>query len=351
MDNLTHSLAGAVLGQMGLKQKTGLGMATLIIAANIPDIDAVATLLGGVQHLAIRRGITHGPIAMLLLPLMLTGIMIWFDRWQTRRGKRPVDRLPIHRGWLLALAYIGCLSHPALDWLNSYGIRLLEPFSSQWFYGDSIFIIDIWIWAALIAGLWISRRREKKGTGNWQRPAWISFVVVCAYIFANGLITGRAEAETAKALEHTIGKAPDLVVANPIPVMFWKRDMLWRMAASPDSDAPGETQYGEGSYNLFKSDKRIRTDVSVKNSMLNELIQYSRDTDKDVDAFLFWSRLPIINEDEELESEKGVSIRFGDMRFRDPIVADRFSVHFVVPWDIFMETAAERGRKEGDIVE
>ena len=351
MDNLTHSLAGAVLGQMGLKKKTGLGMATLIIAANIPDIDAVATLLDGVQHLAIRRGITHGPIAMLLLPLLLTGIMIGFDRWQGMRGKRPADRLPVHKGWLLALAYIGCLSHPALDWLNSYGIRLLEPFSSQWFYGDSIFIIDIWIWAALIAGVWISRQREKKRVGNWQRPAWISFATVCAYIFANGLITGKAEAETAKAVEQMIGAAPELVVANPIPVMFWKRDMLWQMPIAPDSDVPGENQYGAGAYSLFNREQPMPDGAIVKSLMINEIIRYSRDTDKNVDAFLFWSRLPVIRENVELESEQGVSMQFGDMRFLDPIVADRFSVRLVVPWNIFMETANERGIKEGSVVE
>mgnify|MGYP000430317752 CR=1 FL=1 len=89
---------------------------------------------------------------MLLLPLILWGIMLWFDRWQTQREKRPEKRLPVHKGWLLVLAYIGCLSHPLFDWFNSYGIRLLEPFSSQWFYGDTLFIIDIWLWAALIAG-------------------------------------------------------------------------------------------------------------------------------------------------------------------------------------------------------
>ncbi len=55
MDNLTHSLAGALLGQMGLKRLTGRAMPTLIIAANLPDIDAVATLLGR-ESLAIRRG-------------------------------------------------------------------------------------------------------------------------------------------------------------------------------------------------------------------------------------------------------------------------------------------------------
>ena len=126
MDNLTHSLVGALLGQMGLKRKTGLAMPTLIIAANIPDIDAITTLLGGQQHLALRRGLTHGPIAMLVLPLLLWGTMLAFDRWQTKQGKRPEKRLSVHKGWLLALAYIGCLSHPLFDWFNSYGIRLLE---------------------------------------------------------------------------------------------------------------------------------------------------------------------------------------------------------------------------------
>src|SRR3546814_3459687 len=95
-----------------------------------------------------------------------------FDRWQTRGGKRPADRLPIHKGWLLALAYLGCLSHPAFDWLNNYGIRLLEPFSSRWFYGDMLFIIDPWIWIALGLSVWLSLRRERAGMARWTRPAW-----------------------------------------------------------------------------------------------------------------------------------------------------------------------------------
>ncbi|WP_417593822.1 metal-dependent hydrolase [Parasphingorhabdus sp.] len=329
MDNLTHSLAGAVLGQMGLKKKTGLGMATLIIAANIPDIDAVATLLDGVQHLAIRRGITHGPIAMLVLPLLLTGIMIGFDRWQGKRGKRPVDRLPIHKRWLLALAYIGCLSHPALDWLNSYGIRLLEPFSSQWFYGDSIFIIDIWIWAALIAGFWISRRREKRGADNWQRPAWISFAAICAYIFANGLITGKAEAETASLLENNIfktavagAKATDqyMVVANPVPLQFWKREMLWR----------NQFAYGSGVYSLFNSVILDKENAFPEGTplLLSEIAHAS----DDAAAFLFWSRMPVMAVD-----DSQMIVR--DQRFMDPLVGDRFSVRVNVRKDRLEQAA------------
>jgi inner membrane protein len=323
LDNLTHSLAGAVLGQMGLKKKTGLGMATLIIAANIPDIDAAATLLGGIQHLAIRRGITHGPIAMLLLPLVLTGIMIWFDRWQGRRGKRPTDRLPTHKGWLLALAYIGCLSHPVLDWLNSYGIRLLEPFSSQWFYGDSIFIIDIWIWAALIAGFWLSRRREKRDASNWSRPAWISFATVCAYIFANGLITGKAEAETRELLEESASKAgrvdliqrrEALVVANPVPILFWKREILWR----------DDSAYGSGEFSLFNSVALGREQKIPANAkfLASEVARSS----KDGAAFLFWSRMPVV-------TAVGARVTVRDQRFMDPLVGDRFMVRVNVRKD------------------
>jgi inner membrane protein len=330
MDNLTHSLAGAVIGQLGLKKKTGLGMATLIIAANIPDIDAAATLLGGVQHLAIRRGITHGPIAMVVLPLILTAIMLWFDRWQTRRGKRPADRLPIHKGWLLALAYIGCLSHPALDWLNSYGIRLLEPFSSQWYYGDSIFIIDIWIWAALIAGVWISRRREKKGRDDWQRPAWASFTVICAYIFANGLITGKAEADTAVAVEQRTGQAPEQVVANPMPITFWRRDMIWQMVGANGKE------YGETQFNLFDREPFYWKGEMIKNNTPPHIIEQAEKTDADARAFMVWARMPVLQQDIDANDPSTVSLNISDMRFRDPLVQDRFSVQTTVSGD--MET-------------
>jgi inner membrane protein len=309
MDNLTHSLVGALIGQMGLKSKTGLAMPTLIIAANIPDIDAIATLLGGHQHLAIRRGITHGPIAMLLLPLLLWGIMLWFDRWQTKRGIRPQKRLPVDAKWLLALAYVGCLSHPLFDWFNSYGIRLLEPFSSQWFYGDTIFIIDIWLWTALIAGVWISIRRERKVAANWRSPAAIGFLAICAYILANGLITGRAEKLMAQAVEKKHDLVPTLVVANPVPLQFWKREMLWR----------DRTHYGQGTFSapgaVFVDDNVGVHDAGAARALATAT--------KDARAFLFWSRMPVVR-----RNKNGVTI--ADQRFVSPMVSDRFTVNVAV---------------------
>lgn len=314
MDNLTHSLVGALIGQLGLKRKTGLAMPTLIIAANIPDIDAVATLLGGQQHLALRRGLTHGPIAMLVLPLMLWGIMLWFDRWQTHRGKRPEKRLPVHKGWLLALAYIGCLSHPLFDWFNSYGIRLLEPFSSQWFYGDTLFIVDIWLWAALIAGVWISQRRERRGA-NWRAPALVSFIAICAYILANGLITGRAEQVTAEAVRQKHNIAPTLVVANPVPVLFWKRDMLWR----------DDRFYGQGRYSAFDG-VRIDDNVRAHHMGLEDKRAFAAHV-VDQSPLLFWSRMPVAQIVNEGDTKL---LKVSDQRFVDPMVGDRFSTGFPI---------------------
>lgn len=308
MDNLTHSMVGAVLGQMGLKRKSGLAMPTLIIAANIPDIDATCTIWGTLS-LEMRRGLTHGPIAMLVLPLLLTGAMIAFDRWRRRSSDA---RVPVSPGWLLLLAYIGTLSHPAMDWLNTYGIRLLEPFSSRWFYGDTLFIIDIWLWTMLIGGFILSRRREKRGEPGWNTPAIATFVGACGYIFANGLITGYAERETARALRSEMQIVPSLVVASPVPVAFWRRTMLWRDAH----------QHGEARYGLGQGVTVAR--ASRPNGMGDPNIAKLRSADPDVRAFLFWSQMPVAR----VENHKLV---LTDQRFGNSPVASNFTVKTPLP--------------------
>jgi inner membrane protein len=294
---------------MGLKRKTGLAMPTLIIAANIPDIDAVAVLLGGHQHLAIRRGITHGPIAMVVLPLLLWGVMLWFDRWQARWGKRPDKRLPIHKGWLLALAYIACLSHPLFDWFNSYGVRLLEPFSSRWFYGDALFIVDPWVLAMMGAAVWISLKRERKGSSRWAYPAHMGFGGIVAYVGLNLAISSLATARY---------DGPDMIVSNPVPLAFWQRENLWRdkglMRVVPKTET-----YGRDSYSVWSAETPLLTQNRGPTNMSDPRITLWAKQNPDAQAFLFWSRMPIA----ELHKDH---IILRDQRFMDPLVMDRFAV-------------------------
>lgn len=301
MDNLTHSLIGAALGQAGLKRKTGLAMPTLIIAANIPDIDAGCTVLGMVS-LAMRRGVTHGPIAMLLLPLLLTGAMIAYDRRQARRGTRPADRPPLRPGWLLALAYIGCLSHPLFDWMNSYGIRLLEPFSHRWFYGDALFIVDPWLLVMLTAGIWFSVRRERASRGDWAGPARLAVAGASAYVLANLGISALAADRAAMYAPY-----PEVVVANPVPAAFWRREVLWR----------GAGRYGSYDVSLF-GDKR-QAQPATATGMDDPRLPARAQANAAARAFLFWSRMPVAR-------REGEAIVLGDQRFMNSPTASRFNL-------------------------
>lgn len=309
MDNLTHSMVGAMLGQMGLKRRSGLGMPTIIIAANIPDIDATCTLLG-TPSLAMRRGLTHGPIAMLLLPVALAAIMLLFDRWQTRRGTRPADRSPVRFRALWLIALVGTLSHPAFDWMNSYGIRLLSPFSEQWFYGDTLFIIDLWLWALLIGGYIWTRRGERIATGQMVRRAGIIVGLACAYILANGVMTGVAEARAAAWLAGE-GRRPDMVVANPMPFAPWRRDMLWR----------GEGHYGQFGFNLFDLAAPDRAaSIGSATGLDDPGVEQARQHNRDARAFLFWSRMPLARRDANGD------LLLSDQRFQGLAMRGGFSV-------------------------
>ncbi|HSO42895.1 MAG TPA: metal-dependent hydrolase, partial [Rhodospirillales bacterium] len=85
MEPLAHTLAGACLAESGLKRLTPLASSTLVIAANIPDVDGACYLHGADLAFAFRRGWTHGVLAVALLPIALTAVMLVIDRFLSRR--------------------------------------------------------------------------------------------------------------------------------------------------------------------------------------------------------------------------------------------------------------------------
>jgi inner membrane protein len=240
---------------------------------------------------------------MVVLPLLLAGALWWFDRWQARRRARPEGRLPVRFGWLLALSVIGCLTHPLFDWFNNYGVRLLEPFSSQWFYGDTLFIIDPWIIAMLGAGVWFSLGRERASTSNWMRPARLGLAGLAGYVAFNLGISVLAAGQAA-------GDAPyaEINVANALPVTFWRREVLWRS---------GDGRFGKLDCTALSC--RSYPLAALETNMADPRIAQWAMGDSAAQAFLFWSRMPIA----ELH---GDHIILRDQRFMDPRTAAQFSV-------------------------
>jgi inner membrane protein len=172
MDNLCHTLAGAALGEAGLKRRTALGMGTLIIASNLPDID-VAVFATDTLAMSFRRGWTHGVVAMAVLPAVLAGVMLAWDRARSRRANA--------RG-LLLLAYLGTWLHVFMDFLNTYGVRLLMPFSERWFYGDALYIIDPLLYLFLAGAVVAARVAARRGTFRPARFAQIGVALAAGYM-------------------------------------------------------------------------------------------------------------------------------------------------------------------------
>ena len=199
MDPLAHTLVGASLAETRLKRLTHLASPTLILGANAPDVDAVTMFISRDAALGFRRGWTHGILSLVLLPLILAALILLFDRVLARARGREVRARPAP---VILLAYLGVLTHPFLDWLNTYGIRLLMPFDDRWFYGDALFVIDPWVW--LLAGTSVALAHS---TTAVSKTAWLVLAVALT-----ALVTGVAGIPVAARIVWLVGAAAVVAV-------------------------------------------------------------------------------------------------------------------------------------------
>jgi len=219
VDNLCHTLVGAALGEAGLKRRTPLATATLLVGANLPDLDAFTYVFSdGATALELRRGWTHGVLAMAVLPFALAGAMAAWDRL-VRRSRRPGAE-PARFRALLLLSFISVLSHPPLDFLNTYGMRFLFPFSRRWFYGDALYIVDPWVWIAVGLGIGFSRARRSPLPA---RAAICAVLVYAAAMLASGA-AGRSIVRRAAPL------ATERVLVSPVPLDPFRRMVVLEVA-------------------------------------------------------------------------------------------------------------------------
>jgi inner membrane protein len=275
VDNLTHSLAGWALGQAGLKMKTRKGLAALILGANMPDIDV---FFGNApwDPLAIHRGFTHGLVGgVLVMPPMLAGLLWLLDRWQRGRGAEFKSGLPMHFGWLVALSYLGAITHPLLDLLTTYSVQLYSPFSTAWYHADALFIIDVWIWLVLAIAIGVSKRREQHGK-EWRRLPQVAIGIVVAYIGLNLVISERADAAVRSFSPHA-----QAIFASPPPVLFWRRDLVWREDGC----------YRRSSYDPL-SGGFAQPSACQPSNMSDPLVRDAIRADPRLQKFLKWSILP-----------------------------------------------------------
>ena len=161
MDNVTHTLVGALLGETAARYAPSLAdprqrkvrrtlfMTVMIAGSNLPDSDLLYSFGSGdkLRYLLEHRGHTHTLVGALLgSALMLVACRLW-QRWR-RTPLQPRDQATLG-----ALAVLAPLLHIAMDACNSYGVHPWWPFDNRWLYGDSVFIVEPLLWAVTAAPL------------------------------------------------------------------------------------------------------------------------------------------------------------------------------------------------------
>ncbi|MCK9469476.1 MAG: metal-dependent hydrolase [Porticoccaceae bacterium] len=220
MDTLSHALLGAAIGQCTLGQRTGnRALAAGAMVALIPDIDvAIGHWLGDAAALTFHRGITHSLLFTALAALVLGPSL--------RRLIRADDIAWWH--WTLLSALV-LTSHLALDTFTSYGIQLLQPFSTHSFAIASISVIDPLYTLPLLVAMavvpWLARQQPGRNliaiTGLLLSTLYLAMTLVNKQL---------VEAQFRQGLTAA-GIAPQRLFVKP--TIF--NNLLWRGIAENDS--------------------------------------------------------------------------------------------------------------------
>jgi len=211
MEPITHFLTGACIARAGLNRKTAYATLAAVLAAEAADLDVLWSFAGPVEGLKHHRGITHTFVAVPVVAGVTVAAVWLFHCWrQKRQGRhahneklpdamRPsppsTARQPVRWGWLYLTAFLAALSHLWLDWTNNYGLRPFYPFSSRWYEGSFVFIVEPTLWALALSALiipWLlgltdaeigARRQAFRGRG-WAIFALAGMVALWSWRWA-----------------------------------------------------------------------------------------------------------------------------------------------------------------------
>lgn len=294
-DNLTHGLLGLAIAALkrpelppdprtGRSMRTDTDRAVLwgsLLAAEAPDVDVFFRPLGLVGGIWNHRSITHtlvgGPLVALAAALVAKAI------WRRAR---------------FGTLYPYCLAatmiaHIAFDWVTSYGVRALMPWSFETYTADALFIIEPIVTLPLLLAAIFGRYRPQL-----RRAALLT---AGAFVMLYTLGKGLASFDLNRALRAEIAAAHANVLRTAVqPGLFGV--LPWQYIVElPDRYEVGEVSYP---FRRFNREELLKMDgPAVAAARAHPLVR---------EALAFY-RYPLTRVESEAD---GYRVVFSDLRFR-----------------------------------
>jgi inner membrane protein len=171
MDPITHGLAGATIFNLGFRRKAAIWV--LLLSSIAPDFDYITRFWGTDIFLRYHRGITHGILALFVVPIII-GLIFGY-----------------RKGFLYYsfLAFLGYAAHLFLDLTTQYGTRILSPLDWQQYSLDLMFIIDPYVTIGLLLAVILCKANKKRSTAI----ALITLVLLIAYTGGRYYLHGKTK--------------------------------------------------------------------------------------------------------------------------------------------------------------
>jgi inner membrane protein len=260
MDPITHSLAGLTIYHLGFKRKSAMWV--LLLSSIAPDFDYITRLWGVDEFLRYHRGITHGILALIVVPVIL-GLIFG-----------------LRKGFLyyFFIAFLGYSAHLFMDLTNQYGTRILSPLDWQQYSLDLTFIIDPYITIGLLISFILCKYKKEKSVV-------IALITVLLFI---SYITGRYYLH-----DKTKDFLKEKLEANTYKIYPLPNDFLrwWFIAKSGN-------EVKVGFADLFT--QRVYIQETYRIADKDPFIERSKET-RLIKNFLYFAKYPYA----EAKSEKG----------------------------------------------
>ncbi|MCM3359945.1 MULTISPECIES: metal-dependent hydrolase [unclassified Psychrobacillus] len=215
MDTGTHIVMGIALGGLAMADPvvtsssltTTAVIAGTIIGSQAPDIDTVLKLKNNAIYIRHHRGITHSIPAVLLWPLLISGVL-WLI----------IPEVNWLHLWLWT--FLAVFLHVFVDIFNSYGTQALRPFSKKWVALGVINTFDPIIFGFHVLGLllWMF--------GFNPVPTFLTMYAIIAIYY---ILRFAVQSAVKNSVRKTIPDTTEIIVAPTI------KFFQWRIAASSET--------------------------------------------------------------------------------------------------------------------